>query len=500
MSNIKGFITDINNNTILPITRGELVLDGNGKVALHSSEFAADENQYGLLSNEHYKVLQSLGSSNDPNADSLAAIATKLTAINDGIQVGNTTLHFYDTNIQSTPIIFTSSDTVILTAETGNKITASLKPLQDNPTATENVVANVTVDEYGRVTQISPTTALSGVNLIGCTSEQVLDTASEAAIVNKKYVDDRFNGISAISTGALKFKGPVQTSEGIETLLEEGAYYLAANVLENLEARLFHGKTQEVTVNRGDTLIAHSMQGALKFTIIPSGDDGTYINLSDSANGKTIIGVGTSNIALASPFVLKNDTVSNITTISIPEANTSTAGIISSELYNKILQATAKSMSYDQIVTGGLTIGQITIGDGTETPIDIQIPNYSLKYDNNVIKWSGHDNEKLNIKFEGGLQSTHSSDTCTVNLVTDNKYLKVENGVLTAIISKSENNAFTPGLIDNELFSNCTAVLATAAYYKPISKSLNNNELENDGRTNYQYGSDHLRAAIKVTI
>lgn len=512
-NNIKGFITDVAGNTILPITRGELVLDASGNEAFHSEEFAATADRFGLLSPTHYTLLESLGPNDTPNADNLASILTKLNAINEGIKVGNTTLNFYDknnNNNQSTPIIFKSSETISLTADSNNNITASLIPLPQYsaPTTTENVVANVTVDEYGRVTKIESTTALSGVHLTGCTADNVADNAQQEAIVNKKYVDEKFSEISAISTGALKFEGPIDTANNIATLLKEGSYYLAANNLENLEASLFHGKTEEVTVNRGDTLIAHSMQGQLKFTIIPSGDDGTYINLSDSATGKTTIGVGTSNIALASPFVLTNDTVNNITTISIPEANEDNSGILSAKLYKEIQNATAKSMSYKPILPTGVPLGEIQIGDNTEPSTIIYSPDYSLKYQDDAIKWQGYNkdtriSEKLNIQFGGGLLHTHSADTSTiqVNLGTNNKYLKVENGVLTAVISEVDvDSKFTPGLINNKLFQEYTTILATVAYYEPISKSLNNNEPEDENGPNYQYGSSDLRSAIKVEI
>jgi hypothetical protein len=36
MTTNKGFIKDINGNKLLPITRAELVLDSNGKIALTS--------------------------------------------------------------------------------------------------------------------------------------------------------------------------------------------------------------------------------------------------------------------------------------------------------------------------------------------------------------------------------------------------------------------------------------------------------------------------------
>ena len=46
----KGFIKDQNNIEILPITRGELVLDSSGRQALHSTEFLATNSQPGLMS------------------------------------------------------------------------------------------------------------------------------------------------------------------------------------------------------------------------------------------------------------------------------------------------------------------------------------------------------------------------------------------------------------------------------------------------------------------
>ena len=47
----KGFIKDWLGNTVLPITRGELVLDVDGNVALTSKHFLAGENgnTYGLI-------------------------------------------------------------------------------------------------------------------------------------------------------------------------------------------------------------------------------------------------------------------------------------------------------------------------------------------------------------------------------------------------------------------------------------------------------------------
>jgi hypothetical protein len=44
MATNKGFIKDLQGNNLLPITRGELVLDKDGNIALNSKYFLAGEN------------------------------------------------------------------------------------------------------------------------------------------------------------------------------------------------------------------------------------------------------------------------------------------------------------------------------------------------------------------------------------------------------------------------------------------------------------------------
>ena len=56
----KVFLQDENKIEILPITRGELVLDSSGKVALHSNEFLATDTQPGLMSKEDKIKINSL--------------------------------------------------------------------------------------------------------------------------------------------------------------------------------------------------------------------------------------------------------------------------------------------------------------------------------------------------------------------------------------------------------------------------------------------------------
>lgn len=56
----KALLRDHDNIEILPITRGELVLDSSGKVALHSNEFLASNSRPGLMSAEDKAALTSL--------------------------------------------------------------------------------------------------------------------------------------------------------------------------------------------------------------------------------------------------------------------------------------------------------------------------------------------------------------------------------------------------------------------------------------------------------
>lgn len=48
----KVILKDENNIEIMPITRGELILDSSGNIALHSTEFLATDSQPGLISPE----------------------------------------------------------------------------------------------------------------------------------------------------------------------------------------------------------------------------------------------------------------------------------------------------------------------------------------------------------------------------------------------------------------------------------------------------------------
>ena len=56
----KIFLRDENNNKVLPITRGELVLDSSGNPAFHSNEFLATDSQPGLMSHVDKQKLETI--------------------------------------------------------------------------------------------------------------------------------------------------------------------------------------------------------------------------------------------------------------------------------------------------------------------------------------------------------------------------------------------------------------------------------------------------------
>ena len=58
----KGFINDWAGRTLLPITRGELVLDSNGIIALQSDQFLAKDGHPGLVTSAERALISSLTS------------------------------------------------------------------------------------------------------------------------------------------------------------------------------------------------------------------------------------------------------------------------------------------------------------------------------------------------------------------------------------------------------------------------------------------------------
>ena len=56
----KGILRDTHNIEILPVTRGELILDSSGEEAFHSNEFLVTNSKPGLMSAEDKEKLNNL--------------------------------------------------------------------------------------------------------------------------------------------------------------------------------------------------------------------------------------------------------------------------------------------------------------------------------------------------------------------------------------------------------------------------------------------------------
>lgn len=72
----KVLLQDQYNNEILPITRGELILDSSGNMAFHSNEFLATNSQPGLLSPEDKNKLNTI-QAKDPSFNPTSISLTK---------------------------------------------------------------------------------------------------------------------------------------------------------------------------------------------------------------------------------------------------------------------------------------------------------------------------------------------------------------------------------------------------------------------------------------
>lgn len=119
----KALLKDHNNVEILPITRGELVLDSSGKKAFHSNEFLATDSQPGLMSKEDKIKIDNMVATK---------VANKFTLkINSGTTEG-TNLYSYDgasaktLNIKpGTGIGFTTAAGVLTIANSGVRSVAT---------------------------------------------------------------------------------------------------------------------------------------------------------------------------------------------------------------------------------------------------------------------------------------------------------------------------------------------------------------------------------------
>lgn len=533
MATTKGFIKDWNGNRLLPITRGELVLDSKGFMALASEEFlagvhkdAAGKGLPGLITAAERAMLTGGAGQN------ISDVYTKLGYINSGLKVGDTALHFYETveNVTTaTPISIIGSEGVTV-GIANNSLNVSLTSvLADTTTITNGIVRNITVDKYGRVTAVSSGALLdadipqnlSGKVLSGCTVAAAPTT--DLGIASKKYVDDKVAVANGIATGALKFAGAIGTKTELDTIwngiAERKNNYYKVTPTETLEIAVeklhYPPKTSgNITLKTGDTLIVYlnPADSTTKFVYIPSADDVTSIAVQK--NGAEVLTPTIGNVGLNFSEVFDVAAVGTTATITLAKASATANGYLSKDDYAKFAgYETGLAVSYAPTVTdktaGHYTIGTLTIG-GKETVVYGKNNESALTLENNSdgtavnprLKFAetGQSDAYITIQGGAGVVATKTGDdtiTLTTNIQSGNtSYISASGNTVSAVIGKFDTEAeggYTDGLVDFATFSALANKVANIA--EVISYSLTGTATATE---KYKYGSTDLVTAVSL--
>ena len=545
MATNKGFIKDWFGNYILPITRGELVLDSQGQVALRSSEFLADLNEDGLpgLMTAAEKRMLSGGGSGQGISD----LYTKIEYINNGIQVNGSTLKFYTTASNEsthTPINITSPEAgqLSITATSTNVINIALKALKNEVTSLNGRLDSIIVDEYGRVTSVTSSPLVDSEIPKELTEKTLVDVTftnaktsdkeigtDELAVVNKAYVDAQIREITGLATGALKFGGTLSDADAAIAALNNptGAYedhYFKVTGNFTVEAKYLHATTEKgenQPVKLGDTLIIHES----KFVYVPSADE-AVTSLTVYGDGETDKAiddlVGPLTLKFSSLFQVKNNPVGSKTAyIHIPAANGETNGYLTAADWIRFNNyESGLAVTYTGAITattaGSYTIGTIKIGTGNPQTI-YGINNIStLTLENGATTGSNVEYNPIlkftetgvvnpyEITLEGtrGIQIKKNGQKVqfvVVNTVATNstKYLEVDPvtgdiGVkIGSLVIEDNITKVQDGLTDFNDFATFRAnVIATTTSFELIHNSLS------DTSKTYYYGSTSLTEAV----
>lgn len=522
MTTNKGFIKDQSGNILLPITRGELLLDSQGQMALFSEEFIATAEHAGLMTSAEKAMLSGSGAGN-----SLSDVYTKLGYINSGIHVGTTDFHFYKSDGSKDPFIIASDNSITLTPNANtNTLTIGLQTLAAK-NIENTIIRNIIVDTYGRVTAVSgsnlanddiPTT-LEGKTLKNCIVSNDTDKITEQSAVNKKYVDDKITLIENNLTGALIFDGYINNSDTAISALKEqnlNRYYKVTQDINNFSSQYIHdlGATQ-VNVKKGDTLIVWKKGNEIKFVHVPSGDDVTSITVQQNEVNTTLTSAyGDIALNFASP--LSVSATAKRATISIPQVTTTTDGYLSANDYNEFKNFVSvghTTVSYNSSLgttfNGQYELGKLTI-NGTEVPIYGKNNTSTLKLingsnnnaSNPIIEFKETDAGTTNITFIGtdGV-SIQKDDNNNIKITSPNRvteggdYLTITNyNEFKLKIATIGSDSTTDGLVSlPQVISLITNYTHT---FEIITESLNGTASDDE----YRYGNQKLKDAINVTI
>lgn len=408
----KGFIIDSQKNKMLPITRGELVLDASGNIAFFSDSFAAvaPDEQNGIKGHAGLMTAAEKAMLNGSDGQGIADLYTQVTELKNrlnyvrtGLQFNGRTLKFYETsgNNPATPINITSSGdaSINITLDTNengnlnsNTVSLSLKSITTNGLSVTNTfLKNINVDKYGRVTSVSgggltnddiPNLSgktISNSTLSGCTTDNITESSSDSAIANKLYVDTKINSVNRIATGALNFAGTLSTTERAQNSLTadyENDYYKVIADFDLNATDLWDTTsvtTSTVTIKTGDTLIvAKNEADQYKFVWIPSGDDVTTLTVYGDKTGTKALENKAGNVGLrfSDIFTVQNNdptsSASLTAYISLPEAKNGQSGYLTASDWARFNSYASTSTVYEGTTSsnsqGAYLIGNLKIG------------------------------------------------------------------------------------------------------------------------------------------
>ena len=546
MATQKGFIKDWVGRRILPITRGELVLDQDGNIALNSKYFLAGENgsQYGLITAAERAMLSGGGT-----GGGISDLYLKLGYINEGLSINGTTLKFYDANGTATPIQIDSTGDGKLTIGIANNIVNfALEALTTTEVVAANIVKGLTVDKFGRVTAVTSDVLNNGdipqiltdktlenaVLTNAKTSDEEIGT-DEKAVANKAYVDKKIQEVTGIATGALKFGGGINSSNEAETALTSKLHHNSFfKVTTEFEINTSDLKDTagisgtKLKVNVGDTLIVVPTNGTrAQFVYVPSGDDVTTITVrgEDEATNALTTEIGNVTLKFGPLFNVKNNPSGSRTAyITFPQVSQSTGGYLSKEDYALFKNyANSLSVSYAGEFESGdgvYKIGTLTLGSsekviyGRNNISALVLNSGATNEYNPILKFTetGATDVEITIKGLNGVLAKKNGNTIEIgaaneiveqtvpNTSTKVKYLTIDSGYQFGVqIGEvdANGNVTQHGLTDFSQFINLVSKVSQTTRFEVFEYSLKGS----DSTTEYRYGNQLLKDAIElVTI
>ena len=561
MATQKGFIKDWAGRHILPITRGELVLDQDGKVALNSEYFLAGANGNGLpgLITAAERAMLTGGGQGGGISD----LYEKLGYINHGFKVNGSALNFYNSEGQATPINFVSANnTISVIAGTNNVVNFGLVEVPNAETTATQILKGISVDKYGRVTSVTSAALnnsdipeeLVGKKLKDGTLENFKTLEAEigsdpTTVANKAYVDAKVAESTNIAHGALKFGGAIDDATVATGYLSNrekwNSYYKVTATSIILSKSDFYETTglnitgESVTVKVGDTLIVYPpTENAVKaqFIYIPSGDELTAVTIRKEVTDGTVdvLRVDRGNLILrfSDIFNVTNTSGTQVAAISMAKASSSNSGYLSSEDYKKFsaYENTLTSFSYvgdvgagspgsykigtltfgnsDYDIYGKYSIATLTLNNGTGT---------SVEY-NPILTFTSTGSDDVNITLAGtkgifvkkntnGVEIGYIPEIITQDVPQEAnprtvKYLTVTDGYKLGVqIGKADafGNVEQDGLTDFSQFNALVSKVSRTVQFELIDYSLKT-EAAGDPNDPYRYGNTKLQEAVYLTI